>query len=122
MTQDTSTLPDDLQELKRLLRRSEKENELLREQVRLLYAKLFGKKSEKAGPDPTGVQLPLFDMPEPEAEPEKEEVEVPAHTREKAGRKKLPEALPRVEVVHDNWRLRSSLLGIFHTNHLMCMI
>ena len=101
MTQNTSPLPDDPQELQRLLRRAEKENDLLREQVRLLYAKLFGKKSEKGGPDPTGAQLPLFDMPEPEAEPEKAEVEVPAHTREKAGRKKLPEALPRVEVVHD---------------------
>ena len=101
MTHNTSTLPDDPQELKRLLRRAEKENDLLREQVRLLYAKLFGKKSEKGGPDPTGTQLPLFDMPEPEVEPAKEEIEIPGHTREKAGRKKLPEALPRIEVVHD---------------------
>ena len=105
MLKDTSTLPDDPLELKEIIvklqDRYEKENALLREQVRLLYAKLFGKKSEKGGPDPTGTQLPLFDMPEPEAEPEKEEVEVPTHTREKAGRKKLPEALPRVEVVHD---------------------
>ena len=72
MLKDTSPLPDDPQELKRLLRRAEKENNLLREQVRLLYAKLFGKKSEKGGPDPTGAQLLLFDMPEPEAEAEKE--------------------------------------------------
>ena len=101
MIKNTTTLPDDPQELKRLLRCSEKENDLLREQVRLLYAKLFGKKSEKGGPEPIGVQLPLFDMPEPEVEPEKEKVAVPSHTREKAGRKKLPEALPRIEVVHD---------------------
>ena len=91
MLKDTSTLSDDPLELKEIIiklqDRYEKENDLLREQVRLLYAKLFGKKSEKGGPDPTGVQLPLFDMPEPEAEPEKEEIEVPSHTREKSGRK-----------------------------------
>ena len=47
-------------------------------------------------------QLLLFDIPEvdPEAGVE-EEVEVPAHSRKKSGRKPLPENLPRVEVVHD---------------------
>ena len=98
MNTDIDNLPDDPRELKEIIskiqRTYEKENQLLREQVRLLYAQLFGKKSEKGGVDPHGVQLPLFDMPEPEAEPEKEKVEVPPHTREKAGRKKLPEALP----------------------------
>ena len=104
----TTTLPDDPQELKRIIaelqnaqHRYEQENDLLREQVRLLYARIFGKKSEKGKIDPESVQLPLFDMPEPESDPEKETAEVPAHTREKAGRKKLPETLPRVEVVHD---------------------
>lgn len=105
MINTTSTLPDDPQELKRIIetqqRRYEREIDLLREQVRLLYARIFGKKSEKGKVDPSSVQLPLFDMPEPEVEPEKETTEVPAHTREKAGRKKLPENLPRVEVVHD---------------------
>lgn len=108
MVHDTSTLPDSPEELKQIIadlqglqRRYERENELLREQVRLLYARIFGKKSEKGQLDSAAVQLPLFDMPEPEAEPEKKEVDVPAHTREKAGRKKLPENLPRVEVVHD---------------------
>ena len=105
MINTTSTLPDDPQELKRIIetqqRRYEREIDLLREQIRLLYARIFGKKSEKGKVDPSSVQLPLFDMPEPEVEPEKETTEVPAHTREKAGRKKLPENLPRVEVVHD---------------------
>ena len=108
MISATPTLPDAPQELKRIIaelqstqHRYEQEIDLLREQIRLLYARIFGKKSEKGKIDPSSVQLPLFDMPEPEVEPEKEAVEVPAHTREKAGRKKLPESLPRVEVVHD---------------------
>jgi transposase len=101
MLKDTTTLPDELSELKRIVHRYEQENDLLREQIRLLYARIYGKKSEKGNRDPESVQLPLFDMPEPEVEPEKETTEVPAHTREKAGRKKLPENLPRVEVVHD---------------------
>ena len=105
MINTTFTLPDDPQELKRIIetqqRRYDLEIDLLREQIRLLYARIFGKKSEKGKVDSSSVQLPLFDMSEPEVEPEKETTEVPAHTREKAGRKKLPENLPRVEVVHD---------------------
>jgi transposase len=103
MTFDTTTaLPDDPEELKRLLRRAEKENNLLREQIRLLYAKMFGKKSEKRTGEEANPQLPLFDMPEPaETEPERETVEVPAHSRQKSGRKPLPAALPRVDVIHD---------------------
>ncbi|MBU3944332.1 MAG: hypothetical protein KKB91_00860 [Proteobacteria bacterium] len=51
MINATSTLPDDLQELKQIVRRYEHENNLLREQVRLLYARIFGKKSEKGVAD-----------------------------------------------------------------------
>ena len=41
-------------------------------------------------------------MPEPdEIEPKKETIAVPAHIRQKSGRKLLPAELPRVEVVHD---------------------
>ena len=101
MTITTSTLPDDPLELKRIVHHYEQEVDLLREQIRLLYARLFGKKSEKGKADASSVQLPLFDMPEPEAKPEKETIPIPAHTREKSGRKKLPESLPRIEVVHD---------------------
>jgi transposase len=64
-------------------------------------ARLYGKKSEKMAADATSVQLPLFDMPEPDVEPEPEKVEVQPHTRGKAGRKKLPESLPRVDMIHD---------------------
>ena len=108
MTYDPTTLPDNPEELKKIIlrlqkdqHRYEQEIDLLQERVRLLYTQLFGKKSEKGT---TAAQpLPLFDMPEPEAEqePEPEEVEVAAHTRQKSGRKKLPEDLPRIDVVHD---------------------
>jgi hypothetical protein len=84
MINTTSPLPDDPLELKRIIetqqRRYERENDLLREQIRLLYARIYGKKSEKGRGDSESVQLPLFDMPEPEVEPEKEITEVPAHT------------------------------------------
>lgn len=113
MISDTSTLPDDPGELKKIIVRMaaekeslrkhyEAENELLREQMRQLFDKLFGRKSEVFhGESP---QLPLFDMPEPdgiEKDPEEEHVEISTHLRKKKGRKPLPEELPRVEVVHD---------------------
>jgi len=107
MISDTSKLPDDPAELKKIIekmndthRRYESENDLLREQIRHLYDKLYGRKSEKSqGHNP---QLPLFDMPEPDPD-EKEEktTEVSAHLRKKRGRKVLPDTLPRIEVVHD---------------------
>ena len=119
MIHDTSTLPDSPQELKQIIvdlqRRYERENELLREQVRLLYARIFGKKSEKGQIDSTAIQLPLFDMPEPEAEPEKKEVAVPAHTRQKAGRKKLPDNLPRVQNI---LRVKRQLDAAHHRNRI----
>jgi transposase len=108
MDVDITTLPDDPQELKRIIARLTREqhryaveNDLLRERVRLLYARLFGKKSEKTGAE-LSPQLPLFDMPEPEGlEPERETIQIEAHSREKRGRKPLPEDLPRIEVIHD---------------------
>ena len=105
MSKTAKTLPNNPEELKRIIleneRRYEKENELLREQIRLLLAQMFGKKSEKGSADSGAVQIPLFDMPEPEVDVEEEDVDVPSHKRKKPGRKKLPAALPRVEVVHD---------------------
>lgn len=95
MNSKTSTLPDDPVELKKIIaqlsaekeslrRRYESENELLREQVRHLYDKLFGRKSEKIRYAEDSPQLPLFDMPEPDPEAtEDEEVEVEKHTRRK---------------------------------------
>lgn len=103
MSNAIRTLPDDPAELKRIIvateRRYEKEVDLLREQIRLLQAQMFGKKSEKSTADSGVVQLSLFDMPEPEVEPEP--VEIPGHQRRKPGRKALPESLPREIIVHD---------------------
>ena len=95
MTINIATLPDDKAQLKQLLvdfqARFDKETGILLDEIRLLHALLYGRKSEKTrlegGPQP----LPLFDMPEPGGEEEKEEaVVVPAHSRKKKGRKPLP--------------------------------
>jgi len=71
----------------------------LREQLNLALARRYAASSEKISPD----QYLLFDEAETDTEIEWEddEVIVPAHTRKKGGRKKLPDTLPRVEVVHE---------------------
>jgi transposase len=75
----------------------------LREYVRLLRHQRFGKKSEKVSSD----QFSIFNEAEREAAeaaskaPERDEVQVPAHTRKKGGRRPLPESLPCIEVFHD---------------------
>ena len=107
MAPDIATLPDDPAVLKQMLVDShhhfDKETSILLEQIRLLRAQLYGRKSEKIilqdGPQP----LALFDMPEPEGfeeEPE-EKIHVSGHSRKKRGRKPLSDELPRKEVVHD---------------------
>lgn len=105
MISKQETLPDNPEELKQILaetkRRYEKEIDLLREQISLLYAQFYGKKSEKGAGEGGARPMSLFDMPEPEAKEDKEDVEVPAHSRKKPGRKPLPKDLPRIEVVHD---------------------
>jgi len=113
MNYEHSTLPDDSAELKKIILDIQEQSidyqaeiNYLNEQIRVLRQTIFGSKSEKRalGESP---QLPLFDMPEslpedPAIEAGKqEEIIVPEHSRKKKGRKKLPEDLPRVEVVHD---------------------
>jgi transposase len=117
MNIDLATLPDDNESLKRIITDLQskfvdlqglydKETGILLEQIRHLRDKLFGRKSEKLHMDTNVEPLLLFDMPEPEnvepSETSKDgDIEVPAHTRKKCGRKALPEDLPRVEVIHD---------------------
>jgi transposase len=102
MISKTSTLPDDPDELKKIIAQYEAEVHLLQEQVRHLYHTLFGRKSEKSRYGEESPQLSLFDMPEPDPDTTVEEtVEVKKHTRLKKGRKPLPDNLPRVEIVHD---------------------
>jgi transposase len=74
---------------------------ILQEQLNLALAKRYAASSEKVSPD----QVCMFDEAELEtqavAPTEDETVTVPEHTRRKRGRKKLPEALPRVKVIHE---------------------
>ena len=98
------TLPDTPAELKQIIiglcDQHERQVDVYVEQIRHLRQLLFGRRSEKMPVDTDTVQLPLFDMPEPEQiEPIK--VTVDAHARKKPGRKPLPPELPRVEVVID---------------------
>jgi len=71
----------------------------LQEQLNLALARRYAASSEKIPPD----QYRLFDEAETdtEAKSEDDEVIVPAHTRKKGGRRKLPETLPRVEIIHE---------------------
>ncbi|MCH7697141.1 MAG: IS66 family transposase, partial [Proteobacteria bacterium] len=74
----------------------------LQEQLNLALARRYAASSEKLSPD----QIRLFDEAEQdtvnETETDSEQnISVPAHTRKKSGRKKLPEALPRVDIIHD---------------------
>ena len=71
----------------------------LQEQLNLALARRYAASSEKISPD----QYHLFDEAEADTEIalEDDEVIVPAHTRKKGGRKKLPETLPRVDVIHE---------------------
>ncbi len=84
------------------------ENEKLKKQIEgltdlvaLLRRKQFGKSSEQVSAE----QLGMFDEVEAEAlnpEPEDEEtITVPAHERKRGKRLKLPENLPRIEVILD---------------------
>ena len=71
----------------------------LQEQLNLALARRYAASSEKIAPD----QIRLFDEAEVEVQAEPAEVDVitvPEHTRKKRGRKPLPEALPRIEVIH----------------------
>jgi transposase len=71
----------------------------LKEQLNLALARRYAASSEQISPD----QYLLFDEAEADTEVEWEDdrIIIPAHTRKKGGRKKLPETLPRVEVVHE---------------------
>jgi transposase len=70
----------------------------LQEQLNLALARRYAASSEKVSPD----QYRLFDEAEADTEAnlEDDEVIVPAHSRKKGGRKKLPKTLPRMDVIH----------------------
>lgn len=86
------------------------ERDVLREQLNLLLAKRYGPSSEKSAPGQTDL---FFNEAEAEVGADEDAgrdsdedagddtVTVPEHSRRKAGRRPLPEALPRIEVIHD---------------------
>ncbi|MCP4242236.1 MAG: hypothetical protein GY772_16905 [bacterium] len=77
-----------------------------REWKRLIDSQRFGSRSEKISPE----QGRLFNEAEIEAllspeeglgEERDDEIDVPAHTRKKRGRRPLPDSLPVQEILHD---------------------
>ena len=109
------SLPDDIQELKSIVanqlalnKQLVSENQqykhqvlTLQEQLNLAIARRYAASSEKIPAE----QLRLFDEAELDVEaevPEEDDsVTVPEHKRRKRGRKKLPNTLPRVDVIHE---------------------
>ena len=114
----TNPLPDSVSELQSLVvevhhklvgterekDRVEHENNILREQIRVLRHQLYGRKSEKL-PSTEEMGQPLFpelfEQQDTTREAPQEEVEVKPHTRAKTGRKPFSEDLPRHRVEHD---------------------
>ena len=111
MKSELDSLPEDIESLKEVIYSDrhfiefqKSRIEHLENQVNLLKARLFGRKSEKQVVGKDDGQLTLFDEAEEitEETPAKEEkIIVAEHVRKKGGRKPLPEDLPRIEVIHD---------------------
>jgi len=103
------SLPDDPVLLKQMLAQMLSERQVdkgqivdLKEQIKLLRDRLFGRKSEQTV-DPQTPQLALFNEPESIVVPVSEESdeEVVAPTKRRGKRKPLPAELPRIEVIHE---------------------
>ena len=94
--EDFQSLPE---HVKLYIRNLENENLTLSEKLRLALLQRFGRSSEKVDPN----QKELFAEEESTQEhPEiEEQITVPAHKRNKAGRKPLDENLPREDIIHD---------------------
>lgn len=75
---------------------------ILQEQLNLALARRYAARSEKTSPD----QVRLFDEAEVDTRMAKADaadvdtVNIAAHTRQQRGRKPLPEALPRIDILH----------------------
>jgi transposase len=117
MAVDTSTLPNDTEELKaiiadleasyqRLEKESEKKIEILEEQINYFKDKLYGRSSERFS-EAELAQIRLFNEAELGSTVEQKEegpaegIEVASYKRKKRGRKPLPADLPREEIIHD---------------------
>jgi transposase len=105
-------LPSDVDQLHTLVAELHKEKHnyeveirLLREKIKQLTHQIYGRKSEKLLPDDNFEQSGLFEATDESNDVEPASVEeiitVPSHKRKKRGRKRLPDSLRRIEIVHD---------------------
>ncbi len=97
-------LPDNVDELKGIIIQSQREIDFLKEQISLLQAKIFGRRTEKYDLEqllPGQSFLPGLENDGQVSAPVPETVVVEKHTRKKTGRKPFPDSLPREEVIHD---------------------
>lgn len=101
---NTNELPDDVDSLKKIVLQLKEQVNSLNELVSLLRRKQFGKSSEKVPHE----QLEFFDEAEaeslniePDDETNEESREVGPYKRRRGKRLKLPEHLPRIDVVLD---------------------
>jgi transposase len=113
MTDATAELPDSVAELRALVIEQQKRLEQqslfidqLLEQIRLARHQHFGARSERFSVDQLALafneaEAAASDDPENEPPDLLGTVAVPAHRRAKGGRRPLPKAFPRVEIVHE---------------------
>jgi transposase len=100
----TAELPTDVQELRHLVIEQGKKIQILEEELRLAKAHRFGRSADRENEQK---QARLFNEAEDGAAKSSEQpsqepsISVAAHNRKKAGRRALPENLPREEIVHD---------------------
>jgi len=101
---DTASLADKNTQLIAENQRIKAQVLILQEQLNLALAKRYAASSEQLSPD----QIRLFNEAEVDADapgadqaPVVNSVTVATHTRQKRGRKPLPEHLPRIEVIHE---------------------
>lgn len=98
---DTASLTDKNTQLLVENQRIKTQVLLLQEQLNIALAKRYAASSEQCAPD----QIRLFDEAEVDADVATDEdaaaVTIAAHTRQKCGRKPLPEHLPRIDVRHE---------------------
>lgn len=104
-TSGTSAIPerDDVDALKQLIAAKDARIAILEEQLRLAAVRTFAPKSEKLS---SLAQFDLFNEAEAlgtksEGDAQANEIEVPAHTRERGKRRPIDATLPRVRIEHD---------------------
>lgn len=101
MAIDLDKLPDDVHVLKQFIAELDARGERLSEQVRLLLAQIYGRRSERrVVVDESQLKLFVADTPV-EVVVKPESTEVGAHSRKRPARQVLSDLLPRLELVHD---------------------